>query len=264
MADPTTAAGTGQARAKREEVHFYPGDRLLVYLVDGKLKLHAGARGGPAHKKPRARAESMAAEPTDAGEFVIDGFDTYSTDSWPWSKIPWGTPIRPSRTHAGKIEYKSSSGTWRPLTIWITEEVPGPHETTRTVRVLVDAEMVRNRYEDLYKKRGEFPEKWVFNDFGPVAVRYFRDKNKNRKRDANEHLEGKMFHTTPDNEAESYLADQNPNRVIPINLGESHGCIHIRPADLREFREKGAFRQGMPLIVHRYDEIFDWTPYRNY
>ena len=263
MANPTTAGRTGQRPAKAEAVHFYPSDRLLVYFVDGKLKLHAGARGGPAHKKPRARDESMAAEPTDAGEFVIDGFETYRTDSWPWSKIPWGTPIRPSRTHAGKIEYKSSSGTWRPLTIWITEYLRGPGDKERRVRTLVDAKMVRGRYEDLYKRHG-FPDKWVFNDFGPVAVRYYRDKNKNRKRDANERLEGKMFHTTPDNEAESYLANQNPNGVVPINLEESHGCIHIRPADLKKFREKGAFRQGMPLIIHRYDEIFDWTPYRNY
>lgn len=263
MTEPTSTGATGQARAKTEEVHFYPGDHLMVYLVDGRPQLRAEAWGGPAHKRPRIEPERMAAEPTEAGEFVIGGFDTYTTNSWPWSKIPWGTPIRPSRIHAGKIEYKSSSGTWRPLTISFEEDVTGPGDKKRRVRKLIDAKEVRSRYKDLYHI-DEFPDTWVFNDFGPVAVRYYRDRNKNRRRDANEPLEGRMIHTTPKNEAKSYLAAQHPDRVIPVNLVESHGCIHIRPADLKGFRDEGAFRQGMPLIIHRYDEFFDWSPYRNY
>jgi hypothetical protein len=41
MAHPTTAAGAGQARAKKEEVHFYPGSKLLIYLVGNKVKTMA-------------------------------------------------------------------------------------------------------------------------------------------------------------------------------------------------------------------------------
>ncbi len=238
-------ATTGGSNSNIEEVHFYPGGKVLVFFVDGKIKLMADAWGGPPQKLSREAGGGMAQEPTHPGAFVIDRIEAYHTETWFWSKIPWGTPIRPSRITAGKVEYLASPGKWRPLQIrgrW------------------VDAKMIKDRYGYLYHTTANhFPDTWIFNDFGPSAVRYYEDRNRNSRRDANEPLKGEMIHTTPENEAETRMWNEDRNKV---RLFISHGCIHIRPAALRVFREAGAFQQGMSLIIHRYDEVFDETKYK--
>lgn len=56
---------------------------------------------------------------------------------------------------------------------------------------------IRNQYDKLYGTK-KVPNTWVFNDFGPVAIRYFKDLNANRKLDKGkgESLSGEMIHTT--------------------------------------------------------------------
>jgi len=232
----------GDGRSKIEEVHFYPGAKTLVFFVGGKIRLIADAWGGPRRKEPRHDGEPMAAAPTHPGVFVIDHIEAYHTNTWSWSKIPWGTPIRPSRLIAGKVEYMESVGNWRPL---------------RMKGKLVDTQEIKDYYYVLYR-RNHFPATWVFSDFGPAAVRYYKDANKNRRLDGKERLSGEMIHTTPQNEAQSQRWDEDKRRV---RLEDSHGCIHIRPAAIRVFREAGAFRQGMTLVVHEYRESFDDTTY---
>jgi hypothetical protein len=232
--------GSRDNGADREEVHFYPGDKILLYIVDGKVRLKADAWGGPPVKEGRGRGERMDREPTYSGVFVIDGIAPYKTSTWPRSRIPWGTPIRESRSRAGKIEYQEPSGKWRPLIVR-----DGDGELT--------ANGLQDLHESMYGPSNGFPKTWFLNDFGPKAVRYYRDRNKNRKRDANEPLEGEMIHTTADNEAQSVHYDGNPEEVL---LDESHGCIHIRPVDRDTFIAAGAFRQGMTLAIHEYGETF--------
>ena len=184
----------------------------------------------------------MAAGPTHPGVFVIDRIEAYHTNTWSWSKISWGTPIRPSRLIAGKVEYMESVGNWRLL---------------RMKGRLVDTQEIKGYYRVLYG-REDFPAAWVFSDFGPAAVRYYKDVNKNRHLDGKEWLRGEMIHTTAQNEAESQQWDADKTRV---QLFESHGCIHIRPAAMRVFREAGAFERGMTLVIHQYREPFDDTKY---
>ena len=91
------------------------------------------------------------------------------------------------------------------------------------------------------------PRTWVFNDFGPEAIRYFKDLNHNGKLDGKEQLKGEMFHTAPDNEAQQAQGK-------PIVMGESHGCIHLRPVERDQLKAKGAFELGRALIIHTYKE----------
>jgi hypothetical protein len=93
------------------------------------------------------------------------------------------------------------------------------------------------------------PDVWLFNDFGPLAIRYFEDTNQNRKLDANEQLSGEMIHTTPDDEAAT-------TRGQAFNLSESHGCVHIRPEDRTRLMGAGVFTIGTPFIVHPYADAF--------
>lgn len=91
------------------------------------------------------------------------------------------------------------------------------------------------------------PETWVFNDFGPIAIRWFRDVNGNGKLDVDERLSGQMFYTTPDNEAQAAFKQ-------PVTLTESHCCIHLKPVDRDRLFSAGAFKPGTRFTVHRYDE----------
>ncbi|MGB8297953.1 MAG: hypothetical protein WCG85_21225 [Polyangia bacterium] len=95
-----------RAANKREEVHFYPGDKILIYLVDGKVKLKTEASGGPPVKEAREPGESMGRAPTYPGVFVIDRIAPYTTKTWSMSEIPWGAKIRESKTRSGGVAWK--------------------------------------------------------------------------------------------------------------------------------------------------------------
>ncbi len=102
-------------------------------------------------------------------------------------------------------------------------------------------------YHGLYGHDSGIPDRWVFNDFGPFAVRYFVDKNRNHKRDRNEPLSGEMIHTTADNEAE--VSQGSRASLLP-----SHGCIHVDPIDRERLHAAGAFERGTDLLIHGYNE----------
>jgi len=93
------------------------------------------------------------------------------------------------------------------------------------------------------------PPKWVFNDFGPIAIRWFKDLNGNQILDNKETLSGQMFHTTPLNEAQH-------KQGLLIKLTASHGCIHLKPLDRDNLLRSGAFNSGMLFVIHKYDEIY--------
>jgi hypothetical protein len=100
-----------------------------------------------------------------------------------------------------------------------------------------------------YDRNGDgVPEEWLFNDFGPVAITYFRDPNRNRVLDAGERIMGEMIHTTSENEAQT-------DRGLPVKMTHSHGCIHVRPADLGRLERLGAFKRGTLLFVHGPSEV---------
>ena len=99
------------------------------------------------------------------------------------------------------------------------------------------------------------PDRWVFNDFGPWAVRYFRDTNRDGRLDAGERLSGEMIHTTPEDEAANAKGER-------VSLGPSHGCIHVSPRGRDKLMAAGAFERGTPLVVHTYTERLPdgWRP----
>ncbi len=101
---------------------------------------------------------------------------------------------------------------------------------------------------ELYNRNG-VPATWVFNDFGPLAIRWFKDLNGNRKLDKNERLSGQMFHTTAENEAQHA-------RRARLQMVPSHGCIHLKPQDRETLFVIGAFKPGTTFIVHPYHDRF--------
>jgi lipoprotein-anchoring transpeptidase ErfK/SrfK len=76
---------------------------------------------------------------------------------------------------------------------------------------------------------------WQRNDFGQWAFALLKDGKKT----------GFFIHTTPDDEL-------TPNGT-PIQLGASHGCIHMRPVDRNEAKEKKYLDRGVTLHVTAFN-----------
>ena len=210
------------------ELHFYPGQKLLVvldkFIVHGRFE----AWGGPASigNDPR-----MPEEPTWPGEYVIDKAHAYRTNTWPLSRIAWGTPLR-DMPGQNDVWYQLPGGKWGSIKA----------DTGITRNDIVNLNF------NLYNAR-MVPRQWVFNDFGPVAIRWFKDLNGNRILDGKERLSGQMFHTTQKNEAQH-------TRGLPIAMAPSHGCIHLRPVDRDRLFAVGAFKPGTRFVVRKYYEKY--------
>lgn len=208
------------------ELHFFPGQHLLVVYKSGKPLVKFEAWGGPSTVGNDPR---MPEEPTWPGRYVIHRSTTYSTPTWPMSKIKWGTPLS-DKPDKNDVFYKLPSGKWGSVT--------------------KDIGVSRTEVIDLYGKlygRRMIPKTWVFNDFGPTAIRWFKDNNGNNTLDGSERLSGQMFHTTPVDEAASA-------RGLPVSLASSHGCIHLRPKDRNSLLVLGVFKPKTPFVVHQYHE----------
>lgn len=215
-------AGSGR---EKKELHFYPGDKRLLFVVDAKLVLDVDAWGGPTYPGRKVPGE-MQAMPTTPGRFRVGWVGKYVTSSWKRSKIRWGARLRRHPASSDDFLYEASPGQWRSV-----------KAMTGATRQQLEAEYAR-----LYKQPG-VPERWCFNDFGSVAIRYYEDRNDNHKRDAGEPLSGEMFHATAESEAD-------PGAV----LYSSHGCIHLRPLDRDALLNGGAFALGTLVVVHNYGE----------
>jgi hypothetical protein len=218
--------------ANTNEIHFYPGARkmgVFGWRSGRRIPLFViDAVGGP----PTMGTDPLMPErPTTAGRFVIGKIHAYRTPSWSFSQIPWGTKLR---------DMKAKGDVWYQLTNKNWASIKADCGITRT-------EIIQENYR-LYGDL-KVPDVWVFNDFGPLAIRYFEDKNNNRKLDAHEQLSGEMIHTTPVDEAAT-------SRGQAFTLSESHGCVHIRPEDRTRLMSAGVFNIGTPFIVHAYSDAF--------
>lgn len=104
---------------------------------------------------------------------------------------------------------------------------------------------IRDYHQQLYGTH-VIPKTWVFNDFGHRTCYFYRDRNRNGKRDPGERVHPEFFHTTPDDEA-----DEAAGR--DVTLSESHGCIHLKPVDIDELVKAGHMKRNTKVVIHRYD-----------
>jgi hypothetical protein len=185
------------------------------------------AVGGP--RTSGMAGDGHVAGPTDEGNFVLSHCGKHSSSRYPeWSRIQWGSELKESN---GKL-LVHHEGKWRAL---------------GDLTTVTKADTMKYHLE-LYG-RNEVPKRWLFNDFGHMTCKYFRDSNKNRKMDTEkgETIHGEFLHTTPTDEADSALGRA-------VQLVESHGCIHIKPNDIDEMYKKQYLKKGNLVVVHRYDE----------
>lgn len=201
-------------------------DKVIVDIYD--------AVGGP--EKTGVDSAGNSYGPTDAGKYVLHGCGPHVSPTYKaWSTIPWGSQLK---FHNGEflVKYKGK---------WIRPQDVNEFGPT--------TEEIQKRYNKPPSDNGlgmmGSPSKWVFNDFGHTTCKFFRDVNNNRKLDskAKEHIHTEYIHTTPDNEAQTVKGEK-------VELYESHGCIHVVPADIDDMIRKGYMRKGNIVKIHTYKE----------
>jgi hypothetical protein len=218
-------------------LHLYPGHKVLAFIVNGHLSKWAVAWCGPATEQPLVPGDPFTAVPTKPGRYVIWKIAPYVTRTWAFSRIQWGVPLKPDPLNPDDVLY----------------ETTGNHWASVLKKTGINRAGVEGRHYELYGTY-RVPDTWIFNDFGRVAIRYFRDKNHNGQLDADEHLEGEMFHSTPENERDTVL---NPSKIY---MEESHGCIHLRPVQRDKMIQAGILARGRILIIHKYADQFVRKP----
>lgn len=165
--------------------------------------------------------------PTDAGEYRVAYFGRHISRRYPfWSGVPWGAPLK-EENNSLRVNI---GGKWSRLSAFS----------------LATKEDIMNRHEELYASR-KIPSTWVFNDFGHMTCFLFRDKNLNGRMDNGEKIHGEFLHTTPFDEAMTALKR-------PVTLEPSHGCVHLKPADVDEMISRKYLVKGRKVIVHRYKD----------
>lgn len=234
------------------KLDLYPGDKTLVFRADDGKVVTAQAWCGPPHELPLLLGQSMPAKPTPSGSYVIWGVEPHHTTmKWPFSKIPWGARLRVDVHDETDVLWEDRPGHWTSV--------------RRTVGQSAFGNLTAHNYvigaERRHFKSGslDLPSYWHLNDFGPLAVRYFADRNKNGRKDRNEPLEGSMFHTTPPNEGEDAVyRREHPGSTEdpPMTMFQSHGCIHLAPIQLQRMIARGAFIRGTSLTIHTYGEHY--------
>lgn len=211
----------------------------MIWLVAGKSPIVAEAWGGE-EPDPTIRYDVMKPRPTTPGRYVIYSYAPYRTNTWDMSKIAWGTRLTLDFS-SKHVLYETGSTTRH----WLRVEDKIWGATPAEIKRVYRAYFGEDRK---YDSDGDgIPDRWVFNDFGPWAVRYFRDRNRNKKLDPGETLSGEMIHTTPENEWQVATGES-------VKLRPSHGCIHVSPIIRDKLHAAGAFDRGVTLIIHAYTE----------
>ena len=108
----------------------------------------------------------------------------------------------------------------------------------------ITREQIKVRNAELYASAA-VPMTWIFNEFDPITIRWFKDLNGNKILDGKERLSGQMFHATPYDE-------MRHARKQSVRLVASHGCLHLKPAERDQLLAIGAFKPKTDFIIHDY------------
>lgn len=213
--------------------------------------LEVDARGGYSQDNINAdpRLSSTAHTPTRAGRFIVKTVEKHVSGSrWLYSIIPWGTPMRLD----GDAVRVKMNGIWKKLSDTDKRWLAGYKKMKGKDPEQMLLDYIRDKWKQVEGAYGSVPNAWVWNDFGHMSVKYFRDNNHNGVFDQKtDELMSDFIHTTPNDEAITAYNKLNARSEV-INLSASHGCIHIKPDDIDKMIHIGYLHKGAVLEVHPY------------
>jgi hypothetical protein len=221
---------------------FFPGERSpdsrvlgTIYVVGGDGDAIPAAGGNLGHGKyPNDGGHSYG--PTPAGHYTLGPKRHVVTPTWTKSAIPWGATLR-LNMH-GEVEYRDDSGKggWHTVTgptgVLTLAHLNFERRSKKHITLAQAVTAVRDALVDPVTHTLRFTT-WEFNDFGRWGWNLRHHG----------HSTPYYLHTTPETEA-------NPAALL-VN---SHGCIHIRPADREKFLGKGYLEEGVEFEVRPYTE----------
>ncbi|MEV4148724.1 hypothetical protein AB0J40_34060 [Amycolatopsis sp. NPDC049691] len=215
-----------------------PMGELRVF-VTGKLTKTVPARGGPPESKKDESNPGHTFNPTTAGTFTLGEGGAVVGDSWKYSQLANGTPVKDTGTD---ILFERD-GKWISVTKLKTK-LTRDRIMFETTRVLALRELADDRSKtaqvntEIEQARAggpyrPLPGTWILNDFGKEGFRLTGTK-------------GDIIHTTPETDDASRVLEAG-------DLVMSHGCIHILAGDRKELVEEGILRGGVTITVQPYD-----------
>jgi hypothetical protein len=223
---------------------FFPGERIqgattvgAIYVVGGKGESIKAAGGPPTgYKDPMQGGHT--AEPTPPGNYVLGPRIHVTTAGWPFSVIPWGAGLRLNA--AGEVEYEKLPRVWRPATGLKGDVTVATLAYQRRSGLKPDIKVVNDQTRGVFidPATGKLRSAtWEKNDFGRWGWNLRRGG----------HPTAYYVHTTPQDEH----ATAQKKAVL---LSNSHGCIHLVPAERDRLINAGFLKQGVPFEVRPYSE----------
>lgn len=225
----------------RVSLEIYPGERVdsrgvtlgHIYVINGHGESYEMA-GGPPPGRGYNDKGGHSAGITPPGHYVLGPQEHHTTSSWPMSVIPWGAPLREAD---GEIQYQVRGR-------WITASGPQGTVTQATMQFHIRSgsqpnlsDVAASVRRAFYDQAGNLIPVWNHNDFGMWAWNLTSHGARSPY----------YVHTTPPNEA----ATAAHQRFL---LTQSHGCVHIRPADRDEMMQKGYLKAGIAVDVKQYGD----------
>ncbi|KGN81289.1 hypothetical protein HW49_04265 [Porphyromonadaceae bacterium COT-184 OH4590] len=197
------------------------------------------AVGGP--QNATMGQDGFMETPTKKGRFVVGYIGkhrSYSRYGFS-SEVAWGTPLR---EHQGKVQIYINKS-WIDLSKY-TKAYHGYTEES----ILDYLKKWNKKLTTFNDEKGkyELPDSWIYNDFGHLTIKYFKDSNENYKLDKGEAFMGDFIHTTSKDEVATIKG-----RVV--SLSGSHGCIHVKPNDI-DVLVKYYIKIGSIVEVKSYQE----------
>ncbi len=207
--------------------------------------VHAGPSQDFINQHPALVKERVT--PTRAGRYIINSIDKHvSSQRWLLSTVAWGTPMKFEKG----VVYIQRQSKWVKLSSTNSQWLSAGSESDLHDWLIDQYKSYTYKGTRLYQNAT--PDKWVFNDFGHVSVKYYKDTNSNYKLDKNEALMSDFIHTTPNDEAMTTYNKKFPAVAKPIELVASHGCVHVKPDDIDEMIQNKYIEKGTSFVVHPY------------
>ena len=230
------AVGTASAR-----LVFFPGERVegsalvgAIYAIGAQGQSIKAAGGPAAGYKDRG---GHTAESTPAGLYTLGRKIHVVAPSWPMSAIPWGAALRLNK---GEAEFESAPGVWRaatgPAGVVTLAQKAFLARDGKQAKPGVLEKLVRNIFIDPATGALRASE-WKKNDFGRWGWNLLRGGQPTAY----------FIHTTPEDEE----ATEQGQAVF---LANSHGCVHLKPAERDRLMNAGLLKEGASFEVRPYSE----------
>lgn len=221
---------------------FFPGERMKGSTIEGTIYVigshgeNIKASGGPPVGRKDKGGHTFA--PTPAGNYVLGPRIHVVAPSWPFSTIPWGAALRINASN--EVEFEASPGKWQlatgPKGVVVQAKMSFLRKDKKHPKLTDVIDWVRNVFINPVTKK-LWTATWEKNDFGRWGWNLLQ----------NGHGTPYFVHTTP---ADEHASAQGR----AIFLLNSHGCIHLVPAERDRLMSLGHLRQGVAFEVRPYTE----------